>query len=216
MVPPAGTHACWLASVLTRLDRPGSGRRVWEHNNLAQKNLAVVDVQPGDWLQLTILLDRLVPRRRQLVIELVRPRNRPGLEAALLHRDKRIFPDAAQPAVDVLSGNYDRSAVRFEPGPRSMATLLVPGSGQIALTLALRAPKDATRGRPSASSSSSTTRGSNASPAVSPSRCACDRRPLAEPADAPRPLARLNIKDYVDLAEHEDLGLSTEATQDTN
>ena len=44
LVPAAGTHTCLLASVLTRSDLPVAGRHVWEHNNLAQKNLMVVDL----------------------------------------------------------------------------------------------------------------------------------------------------------------------------
>ena len=39
LVPPAGTHACWLAAVLSRADRPPAGAHVWEHGNLAQTNL---------------------------------------------------------------------------------------------------------------------------------------------------------------------------------
>jgi hypothetical protein len=46
-VPPAGTHACWLAAVLTRSDRPSGGSHVWEHGNLAQKNLTVVRAPRG-------------------------------------------------------------------------------------------------------------------------------------------------------------------------
>jgi hypothetical protein len=47
LVPPAGTHACWLAAVLTRADRPTAGAHVWEHGNLAQKNLTILRVRPG-------------------------------------------------------------------------------------------------------------------------------------------------------------------------
>lgn len=43
LVPAAGTHVCWLAAVLTRGDEPASGAHTWEHNNLAQKNLTVVN-----------------------------------------------------------------------------------------------------------------------------------------------------------------------------
>jgi hypothetical protein len=47
LVPPAGTHACWLAAVLSRADRPAAGAHVWEHGNLAQKNLTIHRVRPG-------------------------------------------------------------------------------------------------------------------------------------------------------------------------
>jgi hypothetical protein len=62
-VPPPGTHACWLASVFTRLDTPVAGRPVWEHNNLAQKNLAVVHLVPGDWFLLPFVLNRFASER---------------------------------------------------------------------------------------------------------------------------------------------------------
>lgn len=48
LVPAPGTHACWLASVYTPLDASPAGRHPWEHNNLAQKNLTIVDLEPGD------------------------------------------------------------------------------------------------------------------------------------------------------------------------
>lgn len=49
VVPPAGAHACWLAAVLPveSDDNPEVGAHVWEHNNLAQKNLAIVEAAPG-------------------------------------------------------------------------------------------------------------------------------------------------------------------------
>jgi len=47
LVPPVGTHACWLAAVLTRSDAPAGGAHVWEHGNLAQKNLTIVRARRG-------------------------------------------------------------------------------------------------------------------------------------------------------------------------
>jgi hypothetical protein len=69
-VPPPGTHACWLASVFTRLDTPVAGRPVWEHNKLAQKNLAVVDLVPGDWFLLPVCAQPV--RLRAAALNLVR------------------------------------------------------------------------------------------------------------------------------------------------
>jgi len=43
-VPPAGTHACLLAAIITRGDHPTAGAHVWEDNNLAQKNLTIVEL----------------------------------------------------------------------------------------------------------------------------------------------------------------------------
>src|SRR5262249_3111904 len=71
-VPAAGTHACWLAAVLTRSDRPIAGRHVWEHGNLAQKNLTVIGVKPGASIGLPFVLPRLKVKDDRL-LELVRP-----------------------------------------------------------------------------------------------------------------------------------------------
>ena len=43
-VPAPGAHACLTAAVIARGDRPGGGLYVWQDNNLAQKNLTVVEV----------------------------------------------------------------------------------------------------------------------------------------------------------------------------
>ncbi len=92
LVPPAGTHACWLASVLTRSDEPGSGLHVWEHSNLAQKNLAVVDLVADTSVIIPFVLNRIVfPRHRAVTLEIVRPRGAEGLEASLLHRSGAAF-----------------------------------------------------------------------------------------------------------------------------
>ena len=115
LVPAAGTHTCWLASVLTRLEMPAAGAHVWEHSNLAQKNLVVADVVPGDWFIVPLVLDRLqLGRRRQLILELVRPRKWSRLEAALLHPEKELFaatrPRRAEALVgaDALAGTRRR------------------------------------------------------------------------------------------------------------
>lgn len=62
LVPPAGTHSCLLASVLTRGDHPATGNRVWEHNNLVQKNLTVVDLEPNVWFLLPFVFRNLERR----------------------------------------------------------------------------------------------------------------------------------------------------------
>lgn len=55
-VPPEGTHTCLLATVITQSDHPAAGLHVWEHNNLAQKNLTVVDLEADDWLVLPFVI----------------------------------------------------------------------------------------------------------------------------------------------------------------
>jgi Fungalysin metallopeptidase (M36)/Fungalysin/Thermolysin Propeptide Motif len=48
MVPAPGSHACWIASVYTPVESASSGAHTWESNNLAQKNLTIVDLRPND------------------------------------------------------------------------------------------------------------------------------------------------------------------------
>ena len=50
LVPAPGSHACWLSSVYTPVEHAAAGKHTWEANNLAQKNLSIVDAIPGDTL----------------------------------------------------------------------------------------------------------------------------------------------------------------------
>jgi hypothetical protein len=115
LVPPVGTHACWLAAVLTRFDHPISGRHVWEHNNLAQKNLTIVDLSPGSWLVLPFVVANVNSRlKRRFQLELIRPKAVPKLEAALLHRTGAVFEHARR--LHDLQSIYDEPADRLECG----------------------------------------------------------------------------------------------------
>jgi hypothetical protein len=92
LVPPEGTHACLLAAVLARGDQPVAGRHVWEHNNLAQKNLTIVDLVPNDWFILPFVLNRWsLTRRTRTKLELVRPAGWSRLEGSLLHPSKAVL-----------------------------------------------------------------------------------------------------------------------------
>jgi hypothetical protein len=105
LVPPPGTHACWLAAVLTRSDHPVAGRRVWEHNNLAQKNLTIVNLKPGGWLVLPFVLATFKARVvREFQLELVRSAGAEIAEAHLLHASKEVFRAVPnlQPVDDLL------------------------------------------------------------------------------------------------------------------
>lgn len=48
LVPPTDNHGAVLASVYTPTDVSPTGRHIWEYNNLAQKNLVMVDLLPND------------------------------------------------------------------------------------------------------------------------------------------------------------------------
>ena len=153
LVPPAGTHACWLAAVLTRGDPPVAGTNVWEHNNLAQKNLTVVDVLPNSWFVLPFVVDRLLTRLpRPWLLELARPKGMEKLEASLVHRSGSPFRRAPE-VRDVDAGDFPalrrfeggREAV-FVPG-RAASIVFEPSTGgQRFLALRLRVPPEARSG----------------------------------------------------------------------
>lgn len=78
-VPPAGTHACWLAVAhpfLGGLDLPATGDHVWEHNNLAQKNLVIIDLVPGESEEMLVVFgSRQITAAHYYTIELHRSKN---------------------------------------------------------------------------------------------------------------------------------------------
>ena len=93
LIPPEDTHTCLLASVITRSDHPIIGRHVWEDNNLAQKNLAVVDLEAND----TFYVLPIVIRNWRLKfdplfeLEVWKPKAAEGLGISLIHRSKDFF-----------------------------------------------------------------------------------------------------------------------------
>jgi hypothetical protein len=93
LIPPKDTHTCLLASVITRNDHPVAGRHVWEHNNLAQKNLIVADLQPNEsFLILPIVIRnwklRFDPR---FELEVWKPGSARGVSVGLVHRSREFF-----------------------------------------------------------------------------------------------------------------------------
>ena len=95
LVPPAGTHTCLLASVITRGDHPVAGRQVWEHNNLAQKNLTVVDLVPAEFVILPIVMaHRIADLDTQFDLEVWRAKESVSLAVGLLTRSKDVFGPA--------------------------------------------------------------------------------------------------------------------------
>lgn len=93
VVPPEDTHTCLLASVITRSDHPIAGRHVWEDNNLAQKNLTVVDLEDDeDFFVLPIVIRNWRLRFDPLFeIEVWGPKAVEGLNVSLIHRSKEFF-----------------------------------------------------------------------------------------------------------------------------
>lgn len=159
LVPPAGTHACWLAAVLTRGEHPSSGRYVWEHNNLAQKNLTVVDLDPGDWFIVPFVFKNLRDRTSRYRLEILKPRDRIQLRTSLLHPTDRVF--RAEPGIVgrllpfALPSTASRAVSRFaksfelplDDDDRAPQVPMVLRKGeQLVLGLRLQVPPDAKRG----------------------------------------------------------------------
>jgi hypothetical protein len=92
LVPPEGTHTCLLASVITRSDHPVAGRHVWEHNNLAQRNLTVVDLLPDSFMILPIVVANWQSHLKSaFALELIRFRDSGEFEASLIHTDPEML-----------------------------------------------------------------------------------------------------------------------------
>lgn len=93
LVPPEGTHTCMLASVITRSEHPVSGRHVWEHNNLAQKNLTVVNMHEGEFIIVPVVIDNLFPDNdaELFSLEIWRDKRIRDYEVALVGTSKDLF-----------------------------------------------------------------------------------------------------------------------------
>lgn len=92
LVPAEDTHTCLLASVISRSDQPAAGRHVWEHNNLAQKNLTVVDLLPNTFLILPVVVANWYTRfEREFALEVIRVRESAAFKASLIHPTPEIF-----------------------------------------------------------------------------------------------------------------------------
>lgn len=114
LVPPAGTHTCLLAAVLARGDSPTAAQHVWERNNLAQKNLTVVDLIPGEFFILPVVVaHRLGGFRRCYELELWRREGSLELAVSLVHRSRDFF---------VLAGEV--KPARFIPSVREDANAM--------------------------------------------------------------------------------------------
>lgn len=169
-VSHTGTHACWLAAILARSDRPSAGTHVWEHGNLAQKNLTIATLKRRASIVLPIVArGRFAGEER--VLELIRPTALVRLDAAIL--PKRALPTPALPPADVsdalehghlprrpsrgfLAGK-DRDALvaagfdllkqhPFPEGPTARLSVRLP-LGQTSLGLVLRAGDTVLPGR---------------------------------------------------------------------
>ena len=92
LVLPPGTHACWLAAAFTQLDFPTLGKHIWEHNSLAQKNLTIVNLKPSQGMLLPFVVTNLTAFTvRRVLIEIIRPKDRPEMQASLIQKSGTAF-----------------------------------------------------------------------------------------------------------------------------
>ena len=82
-VPAGNSHACILAAVLVRGDVPGGGTHVWEHGNLAQKNLTVLRLAPGNLAEVPFVA---LGRGPKVFLRVVTPAGLARLKTALVRR----------------------------------------------------------------------------------------------------------------------------------
>lgn len=91
LIPPNGTHTCLLASVIARSDHPINGRNVWEDNNLAQKNLMVIDLQPNTFIVIPIVIRNVIKLDPLFELEVRKPAAAESIRVSLLHKSKEFF-----------------------------------------------------------------------------------------------------------------------------
>lgn len=92
LVPPVGTHACWLASAYTPVDPIPSGKHVWEYNNLAQKNLAIVNAIPGDAMNFAFQVgSQFLQQAERFTLEVQRASQFSTLPISIFAKDPKIF-----------------------------------------------------------------------------------------------------------------------------
>lgn len=91
-VPVAGTHGCLLAAVITRREHPVAGKHVWENNNLAQKNLAIVDVKPNGIFHLPfVIANHLFEQTRSFSLQVIKAPQSEKLPISFLHINPQLF-----------------------------------------------------------------------------------------------------------------------------
>lgn len=153
-VPAAGSHGCLLAAVLTKSDKPATGLHVWEHNNLAQKNLTILDVLPNRTLTFPFIVSNAPSKLpRNFKLELIRPTNLPALQAsfigdALAPRDQASDLDCAgaAPVAEAAADSGADAGTPFAAGPVASIPLRLAAQEQKQMHLRLTPPATVRRG----------------------------------------------------------------------
>jgi hypothetical protein len=135
---------------LTRFDQPVVGRHVWEHNNLAQKNLTVVNLKPDTFLVLPFVVNNLKTRTRPVTLELIRPENQTAIATTLMQKSGAVLspipgittnPILAH--VEPFTGGIETA---FAVGRAAQLKLTLRPAQQVLLGLRISTPKTAQAG----------------------------------------------------------------------
>lgn len=137
LVPPSGTPTSLLATILTRSDPPIAGRHAWEHNNLAQKSLTLVNLVPEERVVLPVVLGNWLPAADQRFdLELLLPQ-RAAVEVSLSHRSRELFAATDSALTPGPDGHWRMPFVESKPAiPISLAPF-----SQTRVDLVLTAPR---------------------------------------------------------------------------
>ncbi|NOQ13337.1 MAG: hypothetical protein GQ583_02495 [Methyloprofundus sp.] len=93
-IPPIGTHGCLLAVVYNSDDSSSDGAYIWEHNNLAQRNMSVVDLIADESILLPLWIGSQYSRDIQFhTLELLRPKQWLQLQVAITHKKSWVVKD---------------------------------------------------------------------------------------------------------------------------
>lgn len=116
-IPPVGSHGCLLAMVFDPDDPTATGAHIWEHNNLAQRNVTVVDLVADQWAELDFWLgSRFLWETRLLELEIIRPREWPELDIRIAHKSPEVIKCLyrGQERLRELDSVSKRTSVKFD------------------------------------------------------------------------------------------------------
>jgi len=121
-VPAAGAHGCLLANAYCATDDALAGKHVWEDNNLAQKNLTIVDLQPNTSTDITFQIGNVLSANAKLFrLELRRPEGLEALGVTIVH------PNAA--VVEALATSAQTFELAERPSLSGAIEVPVAGEG---------------------------------------------------------------------------------------
>ncbi len=93
-IPLTCSHGCLLAVVYNSDDVHAAGTHVWENNNLAQRNLTIVDLEPGEIAEIPVWIgNRYSWRWQYFMLEVCRPRTCLHLNVEISHPRFEVVKD---------------------------------------------------------------------------------------------------------------------------